>query len=159
MDKHIPWGIHPLESKHPDELLEIPQDDEGYYLDSEGNRIAFNGNRELKPAYVRLALNQYHIDEIRKCSEDLKYFIFNYCKVLTKTGWRIPDLRDYQEEYILNMLTQNRLILNSPRQSGKCTHYSTTINIRNKHTGEIKEISIGEFHELVEAKNNGTCID
>jgi hypothetical protein len=119
MDKHIPWGIHPLESKHPDELLEIPQDDEGYYLDSEGNRIAFNGNRELKPAYVRLALNQYHIDEIRKCSEDLKYFIFNYCKVLTKTGWRIPDLRDYQEEYILNMLTHNRLILNSPRQSGK----------------------------------------
>jgi hypothetical protein len=94
-------------------------DSEGYYLDSEGNRISFNGNRELKPAYVKLPLNQYHIDEIRKCSEDLKYFIFNYCKVLTKTGWRIPDLRDYQEEYILNMLDNNRLVLLAGRQLGK----------------------------------------
>lgn len=119
MAKHIPWGIHPLESKHPDHLLEIPMDSEGYYLDSEGNRISFNGNRELKPAYVKLPLNQYHIDEIRKCSEDLKYFIFNYCKVLTKTGWRIPDLRDYQEEYILNMLDNNRLVLLAGRQLGK----------------------------------------
>lgn len=116
---NIPWGIHPLESKHPDELLEIPMDDEGYYLDSEGNRVAFKGNRELKPAYTKLPLNQYHIDEIRKCSEDIKYFIFNYCKVLTKKGWAIPELRDYQEEYITGMLTENRLVLLAGRQLGK----------------------------------------
>lgn len=31
--------------------------------------------------------------------------------------------------------------------SGKCVSPSTIINIRNKHTGEIHAISIGDFYE------------
>ena len=152
-ETNIPWGIHPIESKHPDHLLEIPRDDEGYYLSTDGTRIAFKGNRELKPTHVRLPLNQYHIDEIRKCSEDLKYFIFNYCKVLTKNGWATPELRDYQEEYLINMLISNKIVLHAPRQSGKCTYYLVRINIRNKKTGEIEEISIGDFHKIFNMKD------
>lgn len=35
---------------------------------------------------------------------------------------------------------------------GKCLHHSTTIKIRNKKSGEIREISIGEFHEMQKQK-------
>ena len=116
MTKQIPWKIYPLESKHPDHLLEIPRDSEGYYLDSSGNRVSFNGNRELKPAYCQLPLNQYHLEEIYKCATDLHYFIFNYCKVLTKKGWATPELRWYQEEFLLNSFENNRLALLAGRQ-------------------------------------------
>jgi hypothetical protein len=119
--KKIPWKIYPLDSKPDDSLLEIPRDEEGYYLDNAGNRVAFNGNRELKPAFCQLPLNQYHLEEIYKSATDLHYFIFNYCKVLTKKGWAAPELRDYQEEFIINSFTDKRLGLLAGRQLGKTT--------------------------------------
>lgn len=38
---------------------------------------------------------------------------------------------------------------NSNNGAGKCVSYSTPINIRNKLTGEMQTISIGEFFELL----------
>ena len=37
---------------------------------------------------------------------------------------------------------------------GKCARDNTNIKIRNKHTGEIKEITMGEFHELSKKKGS-----
>jgi hypothetical protein len=31
--------------------------------------------------------------------------------------------------------------------AGKCVSSDTTINIRNKHTGEIKTLTVGDFYE------------
>lgn len=154
MAKDIPWGKFDLESKPDDSLLNIEPDQEGYYSDAAGERFSFNGNRTLRPAHVRMHLNEYHVQEIAKCSMDFRYFMFNYCKVLTSSGWRVPDLRDYQEEYLQHILTNNRTVYLAGRQLGKCSHKDTVINIRNKKTGLIEEISIGEFHERIRNKSN-----
>lgn len=37
---------------------------------------------------------------------------------------------------------------------GKCVSYINTIRIRNKKTGEIKELQIGEFHNSIKEKYN-----
>jgi hypothetical protein len=154
----IPWGKFDLASKPDDSVLNIEPDQEGYFHDAAGERFSFNGNRTLRPAHVRMHLNEYHIQEIAKCAEDMRYFIFNYCKVLTSRGWRTPDLRDYQETYLKTALTDNRIVLLQGRQSGKCQNYNTIINIRNKHTGEVEAISVGEFHERIRNKNSDQTI-
>jgi hypothetical protein len=35
-----------------------------------------------------------------------------------------------------------------PRQSGKCVHETTNIRIKHKHTGQILEMSIGDFFKM-----------
>lgn len=115
------WDIYDLDSKPDDSLLELPKDTEGYYLNTDGERVAFKGNRELVPAYNYFPLNEYHIQEIIKCRNDLRYFMYNYVKVLTGKGYQTPDLRDYQMRYLFALLTNNLNVLSSGRQSGKST--------------------------------------
>lgn len=40
---------------------------------------------------------------------------------------------------------------NSNNGAGKCVSHDTLINIRNKSTGEIISIPIGDFYEMVKA--------
>ena len=48
------------------EILDIPKDEEEYYLDAFGNRMSFNGNRSLKKGLSKLPLSDIHIQEIKK---------------------------------------------------------------------------------------------
>jgi hypothetical protein len=86
--------------------------------------------------------------EYAKCAKSVKYFALNHCKVVTlNEGITTLSLRDYQMD-LLNIIDNNqKSIFNIPRQSGKCLIFDTKIKIRNKKTGEIQEISIGEFYE------------
>lgn len=62
---------------------------------------------------------QEEITEWQKCARDIIYFIEKYCKIMTPSGVRNVELRDYQKEY-LELLQNNRLtILCSARQAGK----------------------------------------
>lgn len=122
MIENIPnWQIHDLASKHDAKLLEIPKDISGKYIDAFGKPISFNGNYAIKSENVKLNLNKYHVEELIKCAEDVHYFIFNYCKVLTAKGYAIPELRPYQEKLLKAILSGNRIVANYPRQSGKTT--------------------------------------
>ena len=40
------------------------------------------------------------------------------------------------------------------RQQGKCVKNSSFINIRNKKTGEMKRVTIEEFHEMLKLQSN-----
>ena len=66
------------------ELLDLPKSPNGFYLDAFEREVSYNGIATLKRQYVKLPLNEYHINEIKKCSENLFYFVKNYCKILTK---------------------------------------------------------------------------
>jgi hypothetical protein len=51
---------------------------------------------------------------------------------------------------MLKSFDEKRFIINLlPRQMGKCVSGDTMIKIRSKKTGEIKEISIMEFHNMI----------
>ena len=86
------------------EILDFPKDSEQYYLDSFGNRITFNGNRQLKKQFTKLDLSPIHIEELTKCSNDIHYFKDNYIKIRTKSGVNFPELRKYQNDIIDEIL-------------------------------------------------------
>ena len=102
------------------EILDIERDSEDYYLDAFGGRIAFNGNRQIKPFHTKINLSDIHIQEIKKCSEDVDYFKNNYVQFRTKSGIGFPDHREYQEKFIhsLNNANEQYLVV-FPRQAGK----------------------------------------
>ena len=101
------------------ELLDLPKSPNGFYLDAFEREVSYNGIATLKRQYVKLPLNEYHINEIKKCSEDLFYFVKNYCKILTKSGIEFPEFREYQIDFLKELKTGDDIIASLPRQSGK----------------------------------------
>ena len=102
------------------EILDIEKDNEDYYLDAFGGRIAFNGNRQIKPFHTKINLSDIHSQEIKRCSEDIDYFTNNYVQFRTKSGIGFPDRREYQEKFIHSLNDENeQYLVVFPRQAGK----------------------------------------
>lgn len=97
------------------EILKIPR--EWHFL----------GIRNLRKANVQYPYTDYQIEEIGKCSTDHNYFFKNYIKIVSLDSGIIPlELRDYQDEMVLNLDTYRFNIFMLPRQVGKtiiCTAY------------------------------------
>jgi hypothetical protein len=110
------------------QILDTPMDDEEYHLDAFGHRISFNGDRFLKKPHTKMNLSQIHLDEIKRCSEDIEYFKDNYVKIKTKSGVNFPDLRDYQNDFIKMLSDDNKesVVAMMPRQ---CLHPDTLIDL------------------------------
>lgn len=100
-------------------LLDLQKSQNGFYLDAFGKEVSYNGIATLKRQYVKLPLSQTHIDEITKCSQDLFYFVRNYCKILTKSGIEFPEFREYQTQFLETLASGDDVIASLPRQSGK----------------------------------------
>ena len=110
------------EGKHTAlEILDLPKDEEQYYLDAFGNRISNNGNRMIKKPFTKINLASIHIDEIKRCFESLDYFKNNYVQIKTpKTGVNFPDLRPYQDKFLEVLNSDKESIVSlQGRQSGK----------------------------------------
>lgn len=105
--------------------LDIEKNQEGFYLDAFGERISFNGIRQLKKPYTKLNLTNRHQNEIIACHEDYFYFRRNYCKILTKSGIGRPEPRNYQERLENDLVTGEDTIAFFPRQSGKTVTIAT----------------------------------
>ena len=60
-------------------------------------------------------------------------------------GKQLIKVYPKQAEMIRAMANEQRVICWSCRQSGKCLSSDTMISIKNKKSGKIEEISIGEF--------------
>ena len=118
------------------ELLDLPKSPNGFYLDAFEREVSYNGIATLKRQYVKLPLNEYHINEIKKCSEDLYKIIKNYCKILTKSGIEFPEFREYQIDFLKELKTGDDVIASLPRQ---CVVGDTEIVVNNSKT-TIKEL-------------------
>lgn len=115
----------------------------------------YNGNASLKRLGVELSYTEEQIAEIVKCTEDPIYFIRNYVKIVNVDLGLVPfDMWPFQEEMV-NTFHNNRFcIAKMPRQVGKCFCINTPIKLRNKKTGEVIEITVGEFYEQ-QSKRSG----
>lgn len=115
----------------------------------------FRGNAQIKGHGIKYPYTHEEIQEYAKCSKDPIYFIKNYVKIISLDKGLVNfELYPYQEEMIMAMHTKNRLCLLTGRQQGKCFCINSKINIKNKKTGEIKSITIGEFYEMQKAKSH-----
>ena len=102
------------------DILDTERDEEEYYLDAFGSRISFNGFRMLKKAYTKMILSDIHKEELKRCFEDLDYFMMNYVKIKTNKGVNFPDLREYQKKFLDVLKDDCESIVGlMPRQSGK----------------------------------------
>lgn len=114
----------------------------------------YRDNLLLKRPGVQYDFEQWHLEEISKCAADPIYFIRNYVKIISlDEGIIYFDMHDYQEEMV-NAFHDNRFsIVRIGRQSGKCLKYQTLTTIRNKITGEIKQVPIGQCFDSIKNRN------
>jgi hypothetical protein len=95
---------------------------------------------------------EWRIKEIAKCKRDITYFAENYYRIIGPDGLQIIKLYDIQKEFLKFLVENNYIICMSGRQQGKCQFFDTKIKIRNKKTGEIKEVKIGDFFNKIAKK-------
>lgn len=107
--------------------LDLPTNDKGYTLDIYGKPVHFENNPYLSYANTKLPLTQEHVQEIYKCSQDVFYFIENYCKIFVLgKGYQLPKLRIYQRNLIQHYIDNSFSNVLAGRQTGKST---TTIMV------------------------------
>lgn len=128
------------------DILETPQDEEMFFVDSFQNKISFNGNRQIKKSFTQMDISPIHEEEIQRCIEDIHYFKDNYIQIRTKTGVNFPDLRQYQNDFIDTVSPdENEDIIGL--MGRQCCSAETVVNI------DGKEISMEElFNECKKAK-------
>ena len=114
------------------EMLDMPQNEEGYYLDSFDKEISYQKIPTLKNINRKLPLSPIHLEEIEKCRTDIYYFMKNYVKIKTPKGVDYPDLRYYQLEFLDCIIQdENESIVGLlPRQ---CINKETVVKIDNKN--------------------------
>lgn len=113
----------------------------------------YMGSSTIKRAGVQVNWTKENIAEYIKCSKDPIYFAERYMKIVhVDHGLMTIPLYDYQKEIILTAKDNRFVIGELCRQSGKCVHINSNVNIRNKKTGVVETITIGEFFERNKAK-------
>lgn len=113
------------------------------------------GNPLLKKANTKIEFTEDQILEWMKCAEDPVYFAKNYIKIVTLDhGLSEFDMYPFQEEMVDTFHKNRFTICKLPRQSGKCFSINTSVKVRNKNTGEILELTIGEFYEKIKKESN-----
>lgn len=109
-------------------------------------------NNLTKKAFEEVAYSKKEISELKKCLDPVDgplYFCKKFLRIQHPTKGSLPfKPYPYQERLIYNYTNYRHTISMLFRQAGKCLLGNQTITIRNKNTGEIQEISIGELYEL-----------
>jgi len=113
------------------------------------------GNPLLKKAYTKVDLTQEQVFELTKCALDPVYFSKTYMKIVTADhGLQAFTMFPFQERMLQSFHANRFNICLLPRQSGKCLNLNTVIKVRNKKTGEIIEITVGEFYVKIKEQNS-----
>lgn len=118
---------------------------------------AYLGNMNLKSSGVKLNFTQEQIKEYLKCAKDPVYFIRNYVKIVNLGKGLMPfEMYKFQEDMVRTMHANRFTIAKLARQSGKCFDIYTKVNVRNKKTGEIREMEVGELYDNIKSANPPT---
>jgi len=106
------------------------------------------GNLNVKKNGVNIDFTSEQITEYVKCMQDPAYFICNYVKIISLDDGLVNfKLRGYQENLISHITDNKFIAVLAPRQSSKCQHINTIVTIRNKMTGLIEKITVGDLYE------------
>ena len=118
------------------------------------NNNGFRGNPALKmPGTTEKVTPEefaHRMSELDKIYNDIIYFARNYFTIVsTDKGECLIDPYPKQAELIKAMKDKRRVIALSCRQSGKCVYNKALIKIKNKKTGKVEEITIGDFFNRI----------
>jgi len=105
---------------------------------------------KTRKANQKLKLTEEQVNDIKKCAnQDDGFFFFldNFCYVNCNGIIKYKPY-DYQLHVLDAIHKHNRTVVVLGRQLGKCFFETINITIRNKHSGEIKTLTIGELYEI-----------
>lgn len=121
-----------------------------YFKDRSNVQTHYKDKPNLKRTNVRTEWTKEMLDEWIRCRDDIIYFAEKYGSVVhIDYGSIRVNLRDYQKD-MLRVMYDNRMTIHLlSRQTGKCIHKDGKITVRDKETGEVKEVTIGEFYDMV----------
>lgn len=124
-------------------------------VDDEYKKLnCYNKNEMLMAKGTKFPYTPEHAAEWRRCRDDVFYFLINYATINTIDKGTIKfQLYQYQKNMIHVMNSTRNSIFLLPRQMGKCVQAETYITIRNKTTGDIEQIEICKFHEMIKNIN------
>lgn len=110
----------------------------------------FQSDHSIRKANSKIDYTQEMINEIIKCKTDIIYFAEKYYTIITiDNGKQNIKLWEWQKKVLKAFVEtpegKSNCILKIARQSGKCVYKDTKIKIRNKKTGEIREITVIDF--------------
>lgn len=116
--------------------------------------MSVSSNPLLKDLNEKVEFTREMVEEYARCAMDPIYFIKNYVKIVHVDRGLVPfELYPFQEK-IVNTVHNNRFVVaKCSRQVGKCVYINTIVRVRNKKTGEIKELTIGDLYGLVKSEN------
>jgi hypothetical protein len=113
------------------------------------------GNSNLKASDVPIQFTKHQLEEYARCQRDPVYFIRNYVKIISLDKGLVPfDLYDFQEEIVQSIHNNRFVIAKLPRQTGKCFDIYTKVNVRNKKTGEVREMTVGELYDNIKTNQD-----
>lgn len=117
----------------------------------------YQDEKLVKRAYSKVHYTKTQIDELRACMDPNTgplYFMSNFMYVQHSTrGKEKIELYDFQIE-LLKTYVENRKSVNLlGRQLGKCLDGNTRVNIRNKTTGLIENLTFEEFENIIGKSN------
>jgi len=113
----------------------------------------YSGNPNLRGDHEKVEYTKQMQSELIRCMADIIYFAEHYCHIVTiDHGKQLIKLWEFQKRmlkaYLKPPKNKRNLVVLAPRQCGKCCTKDTMIKIRNKKTGDVKEITLEEFHSL-----------
>lgn len=111
------------------------------------------GNISKRKPNIPFQYTKEELTEMENCYKDVVYFAEKYCQVVTDDGVMKVKMRDYQENMLYNFQKNRFNIMLASRQIGKCVDYNTTITIQNGSTGEIFEVTLGDFYYRMKQKD------
>lgn len=113
----------------------------------------------IKPANQSMSMTIKQMQEFARCADPVNgphYFLSNFMYIQHPTLGRILyKPYEYQKRLIDVYHNYRKSVSLLPRQSGKCVQGDTTfVNIKNKHTGEIRRVSLADLYEMQRASSN-----
>jgi hypothetical protein len=106
-------------------------------------------NPFIKKPNIEMEYSSDNIKEIIACKNDIFHFL-QYVKIVTIDQGEVPfDPYKFQSDLLYKFSKHRFNCCLASRQSGKCVNFDTMITIRNKETGEISTISIGDFFNKI----------
>ena len=92
---------------------------------------------------------QFRIKSIAHAKRDIAWWAENFFHIVTlDNGLQKIKLYEKQKELLAHMINNDKSIVLSARQTGKCVFKDTYIKIRNKKTGKEQLITIEDFFEM-----------
>lgn len=99
----------------------------------------------VKKPNIEIEYTPEMMTELHRCSDDIWNFM-DYIKIVHPDKGLITfEPYQFQKNVLRNLQNHRFNIILCSRQAGKCVHSNTMVSVRNKKTGEIQEITIGEL--------------